>query len=726
MTLTQQFLILSLFPLSFLGMLVYLWRFGTRRGNTLRLWSLTLVLGGLWASSVLRLFTGIRVSPQLVYTWGVVGDYVFSLTALAILLTTLQFLAAPKKQGVVLVAISGVILVASLILDPAIWGSYIPSFVLGGSRVRHFDLWAGVWVASWLLSLLSAWLLTRQVRRKLPLSLYLNQMNYWSLMLVLFGVGGMIAAVQAPGQPIWQEIGLLFVVPAALLGTLSISRSQLPDLNLALRLLLRQLVGILIIFGLTWLVLWGVVQGLNEWLTGVNDNLLLVLAAAVFAALFTPTYRMVNRFTERIFLPVGRQVELADEEYRHLLSALPEPKQLAGAFVGMLQGRLTVNEVWLFVPEDGPGGGLLLRPFATRGSDPPTLMQFAADSPFTRTMREQRHPLMQHDIDILRDFRELDRAEREMLDGWQRALYIPMFAGDVLASVLVLGTKQGGLPYNQADVALLMRMTEQFGPLLVQARNMANLQQVNDFVFAEKQALAHENRQLLALVRLYGRFLERISPDLKRPLHHVSEQLASLPGSIDDAARQVLQTQLHHLEDPLDRLVQTAVRLQNRDKFQFAKVRLDDIARTAQRRLQTMAEARQVHVDFDTHAKLPPVLGDPDQLTEAVQHLLHNAIKFNRVGGVVNITCGTAGGDVYLRILDQGVGIPEEQLDDLWVEFPALLTPQNNGNGKRPARLGLTLAQFVVRAHGGRLEAESKYGSGSAFTLYLPLEFTES
>ncbi len=672
------------------------------------------------------MFGGTQFSPGLVYAWGIVGDYLFSLAALAAFFTTLQFLSIPRERGVVLAIISIVVLVASVALDPAIWGSYIPPFRLAGTGVRHFDLWAGVWMASWLLPLLSAWLLTRQVRRRLPLSLYLNQMNYWSLMLLLFGLGGAIAAVQDPGQPGWQQAGLLMVVPAAFVGTLSISRSQLPDLNLALRLLLRRVSGTLIIFGLTWLGLWAITQGLDELLVGVSGNLLLVLAAAFFAALFTLTYRFVNQLTERFFSRGAGQAGLADAEYRNLLSALPEPQRLVDAFVSLLQHKLAVNEVWLFVQEDGPGGGLVLRPFSGKGLEPPAVVQFSADSPFAHAKREQRGPMMQHDIDILRDFRGLERAEREMLHSWQRVVYLPVFAGEALVGVLVLGPKQGGLPYGQADFTLLLQMVEQFGPLLVQARNMANLQRVNDFVFAEKQALGRENRQLLALTQLYGRFLERISPDLKRPLRDMAEQITNLPDLPDEKTLQSLQAHLHHLEDPFDRLVQTAARLQNRDKFHFEMVRLDDIVRAAQRRLQTMAEARQVHVEFDTHGQMPPILGDQQQLTEAVQHLLHNAIKFNRVGGVVNITCGTEGGDVYLRIIDQGVGMPEEQLGELWTEFPALQTTANNGNGKRPARLGLTLTHFIVRAHGGRVEAESKYGSGSVFTLFLPLEFAES
>lgn len=726
MTLTQQFLILALFPLSFLGMLVYARRQSVRQSRTAQFWQTTLLLGALWASSVMRFFVGAEFALSFAHSWGVIGRYAFSLLALLALFTTLQFLATPREKGMLLVVLSGALILASLILDPAIWGTYLPPFRLGGVSVRQFDLWGGVWIAGWLLALLAGWLLTRQTRRRLPLSLYLNQVNYWSLVLGLLAVGGLVAAAQQPGQPFWQQAGLLLVIPAALLGTLSISRDRLPDLEMVLRLLLRRLSGTLIIFGLAWLALWGLAAGLAGLPAETGSSLLLVLAAALFAGLFVLTHALVERLMARFFSSAAGQEGLAEREYQDLLAALPAPQRLAHAFGALLQARLGIREVWLFVPEDGPGGELLLRPLSSTSAELPATAHFAADSPFTRAMRDQRQPLLQHDVDILPDFREMNGREREILQNWQRVLYLPVLMGKMLVAVLVLDAKQGGLPYQQADLTRLQQMTAQFGPLLFQARNMAHLQRVNDFAFAEKQALGRENRQLKALNHLVGRFLQHLTPDLKRPLHNLAADVATLPDSPDDTLRQSLQSHLNQLEEFLDRLLQAATRLQNRAAFQEEAISLENIARTAQRRLQAMAEARQVHVEFANQVKTPLLMGDAEQLTEAVQYLLHNAIKFNRVGGVVSVTSGAVGGDIYLRISDQGVGIPPAELSALWTEFPSLQSGQNGNSGRRTARLGLTLAQYIVRAHGGRIEAESQYGAGSTFTVYLPLEFAES
>ncbi|MCZ7667624.1 MAG: sensor histidine kinase [Chloroflexi bacterium] len=108
-------------------------------------------------------------------------------------------------------------------------------------------------------------------------------------------------------------------------------------------------------------------------------------------------------------------------------------------------------------------------------------------------------------------------------------------------------------------------------------------------------------------------------------------------------------------------------------------------------------------------------------MQEATKYLIHNAIKFNKIGGSVEISAALAGGDICLQVADSGVGIPEERLDELWQGLA--ITEGSNGK-KRPA-MGLALTRFIVAAHGGQLTAESSYGAGSTFTIHLPAVFAD-
>ena len=223
---------------------------------------------------------------------------------------------------------------------------------------------------------------------------------------------------------------------------------------------------------------------------------------------------------------------------------------------------------------------------------------------------------------------------------------------------------------------------------------------------------------------LYSQFVDLISPDLRRPFNTLTQEVQQLQTK-DDAVTLKLASQMdQHISEiklPIEKLINISGRIQMRNAFKFQIVRFDEIAQQAIRNLRTMAEARRVAVEFNASTPHTTVLGDEEQLLEAAHHLLHNAIKFNKIGGVVQVECGLAGSDLFLRIVDTGVGIPPERLEDIWLGLAKL---KANGNG-RSAGMGLALARFIVMAHGGRVEAQSKYGAGSVFTLFLPLHFED-
>ncbi|MEW6160983.1 MAG: ATP-binding protein, partial [Verrucomicrobiota bacterium] len=82
-------------------------------------------------------------------------------------------------------------------------------------------------------------------------------------------------------------------------------------------------------------------------------------------------------------------------------------------------------------------------------------------------------------------------------------------------------------------------------------------------------------------------------------------------------------------------------------------------------------------------------------------------------GGVLTVQTGTAGDEIWLSISDTGGGIPQEQLNRIFEPF---FTTKKKGSG-----LGLMIVQRIVRAHGGRIELDSRSGQGTTFRIWLPL-----
>jgi len=119
---------------------------------------------------------------------------------------------------------------------------------------------------------------------------------------------------------------------------------------------------------------------------------------------------------------------------------------------------------------------------------------------------------------------------------------------------------------------------------------------------------------------------------------------------------------------------------------------------------------------------LPPLLVDEPQLDRVIANLLGNAIKYTPSGGRIMLSARLEGDDVALGFEDTGRGIPPDELPHLFEKYRRVReAKRTEGTG-----LGLFIAKTIVAAHGGDIRVESKVGSGSTFTILLPVKMPES
>jgi cell cycle sensor histidine kinase DivJ len=133
-----------------------------------------------------------------------------------------------------------------------------------------------------------------------------------------------------------------------------------------------------------------------------------------------------------------------------------------------------------------------------------------------------------------------------------------------------------------------------------------------------------------------------------------------------------------------------------------------------------MATARRVTIEPIVVEGLPPILADRERISDAIYHLIHNGVKFNRSGGMVTVRCSHRDGWVFIAVADTGRGIPAEKLDTLGDPFSQVADPMRRGI--EGIGLGLALVKYIVQAHAGELQMKSELGVGSTFTMILPVE----
>jgi PAS domain S-box-containing protein len=215
------------------------------------------------------------------------------------------------------------------------------------------------------------------------------------------------------------------------------------------------------------------------------------------------------------------------------------------------------------------------------------------------------------------------------------------------------------------------------------------------------QNVSHELRLPLMVIQGYADLLRdgamgELDGERQQAVEVISDKALLLGRRVDDIMllRGLQQTDLH-----------------------LSRISLAALARSAIERVQASARHNHVVIVDDIAAETTPLVADYRRLEQVIDELLENAVKFSPNGGEVQVTVREGGEVVYLKVSDQGIGIPADQLPRIWDRFyqsDASTTRRFSGTG-----VGLALVKQIVEAHGGQAWVESQYGQGSQFYVAL-------
>jgi two-component system, OmpR family, sensor histidine kinase SenX3 len=224
-------------------------------------------------------------------------------------------------------------------------------------------------------------------------------------------------------------------------------------------------------------------------------------------------------------------------------------------------------------------------------------------------------------------------------------------------------------------------------------------------------------------------FVANVSHELKTPvgaLNLLAEAVAEAADDPDAVRRFAGRMQVE--SDRLNRLVQQIIELSRLQGDELidepADVRIDVVIDAAMDRARTDAESKDIDLAARCEAGLV-VSGSEDQLLVAVSNLIENAVTYSPEGSRVAVMSqrrhrvGLLGPTVEITVSDQGIGIPEAELDRIFERFYRLDPARSRDTGG--TGLGLSIVKHVAASHGGDIVVWSEPGQGSSFTLRLPL-----
>jgi len=250
--------------------------------------------------------------------------------------------------------------------------------------------------------------------------------------------------------------------------------------------------------------------------------------------------------------------------------------------------------------------------------------------------------------------------------------------------------------------------------------SVAPLQDGSLFVRLIDRSEAH------AAERMRVDFVANASHELRTPLATLvgyAETLREQGKEIDEATRERFTAIVHDEAKRMQRLVEDLISLSRIEAERFSTPKdplaLAPLVEEAQESSRELTAERGSQVVIEGAADLPPVTGDRNEISQLLDNLIANALRYGRPGAPVRVRMAREGEMVRLTVSDEGEGIAAEHIPRITERFYRVDPSRSRSLGG--TGLGLSIVKHIVERHRGRLHIESEVGRGTDVHVLLPV-----
>lgn len=235
--------------------------------------------------------------------------------------------------------------------------------------------------------------------------------------------------------------------------------------------------------------------------------------------------------------------------------------------------------------------------------------------------------------------------------------------------------------------------------------------------------LIFDDSEMRRLDSIRRDFVANISHELKTPIGALSILSEAVLGASDDPDAIVrfatrMQVESKRLSDLVQEIINLS-RLQDDDPLKNAQViDLNEVLLNAIDQSELNASARAIELVYSEQA-MARIKGDQGQVTMAISNLIENAINYSPEGTRVAIALRVKDGLAEVSVTDQGIGIPEKDLERIFERFYRVDQARSRATGG--TGLGLSIVKHVATNHGGDVSVWSVENAGSTFTIRFPI-----
>ena len=291
-----------------------------------------------------------------------------------------------------------------------------------------------------------------------------------------------------------------------------------------------------------------------------------------------------------------------------------------------------------------------------------------------------------------------------------RHMNVPVFDGERIVAVAGVGNKEE--PYDESDVRQLT--------LLVQGMwQLIQRKQLEDALKTYSEDLSKANDELRSLNRIKAEFMTENLPQIKVDYGDMIE--FETWDAIEDQQQKAMDTVINsseRLKQMVDSLLYLSLEQAGKIEYSFSEVEIKKILSDVYLNLILLIDEKELNVEKQLPASLPPIRGDKNKLTELLTTLMSNAIKFTPHGGTMEVKAEEEEENIHITVKDSGTGIHKRLIPHL---FHRIYQVEDSLSRRyQGLESGFYICKNIVSAHSGEIWIESEEGSGTTVHVRLP------
>ncbi|MGO1367989.1 ATP-binding protein [Senegalia sp. (in: firmicutes)] len=222
-------------------------------------------------------------------------------------------------------------------------------------------------------------------------------------------------------------------------------------------------------------------------------------------------------------------------------------------------------------------------------------------------------------------------------------------------------------------------------------------------------------------------FVANVSHELRTPLSSIKLLSGSLlhQDKVDEEIYKEFLSDIDSEVDRLNNIIDDLLSLVDLDKeklnLNYKATYINHLLEKIISRLNPLAKEKNITLKYNEFNKIQINL-DKNKIQQAIINILHNAIKYTPENGAIDVSLYSKNKDVIIEITDDGIGIPEKDLEHIFERFYRVDKARTRNTGG--TGLGLAIANQIVILHQGKIEVKSEINKGTSFYIKLPLNDT--